>query len=274
LPLVLDPRLPRLTANLTALERRIEAARGRGVHAAAKVGSVVTKSAPAAWFPLLAEAGVVAVAESRVQAAQAKRPGAPPGWQWHLIGHLQRNKAARARELFDVFHALDSLALAQALAMVHAGNGAPWPVYIQVNAADDPHKGGIAPAEVSSFVKALADLPALLPVGFMTMARLGADESETRAAFRTLRELRDAACRSGGGVAAPAGLSMGMSDDFEVAVEEGATLVRLGTAVFEGLTWRPPARATRLSRTARMTCAQRSSTARTRQDLAKQPGVT
>ncbi len=236
MPLVLDPRLPRLTANLRALERRIEAARSRGGHAAARVGLlVVTKSAPAAWFPLLAAAGVLAVAESRVQAALAKRPGAPPGWQWHMIGHLQRNKAARARELFDVFHALDSLALAQALAMVHAGNGAPWPVYIQVNAADDPHKGGIAPAEVSSFVKALADLPALLPVGFMTMARLGADESETRAAFRTLRELRDAACRSGVGVAAPAGLSMGMSEDFELAVEEGATLVRLGSAVFEGL---------------------------------------
>ncbi len=233
---MLDPRLSRLTANLRALERRIEAARARGRHAADRVGLlVVTKSAPAAWFPLLAAARILAVGENRVQAAQARRPLSPPGWEWHLIGHLQRNKAARALQLFDVFHALDSLALAQALATVRAGNGAPWPVYIQVNAADDPHKGGIAPAEVPSFVRALADLPSLLPVGFMTMARLGADESETRAAFRTLREVRDAACRSGVGAAPPAGLSMGMSEDFELAVEEGATLVRLGSAVFEGL---------------------------------------
>ena len=233
---MLDPRLPRLTANLRALERRIEAARARGRHGAGAVELlVVTKSAPTAWYPLLAAAGVLAVAENRVQAAQARRTQAPDGWVWHLIGHLQRNKAARALKLFDVFHALDSLALARALATVHAGNRAPWPVYIQVNAADDPNKGGIAPAEVPSFVKALAELPPLLPVGFMTMARLGADESESRAAFATLREVRDAACRSGVGAAPPQGLSMGMSDDFELAVEEGSTLVRLGSAVFEGL---------------------------------------
>jgi len=233
---VTDPLLPRLVANLRALERRIEAARRRGEHGAQAVELlVVTKAVPTAWFPLLSGAGLSAVAENRVQAAESRRSKAPPGWTWHLIGHLQRNKAARALRLFDVFHALDSLELARGLAGFRAGFGAPWPVYIQVNAADDPRKGGITPPEVPSFVKALAELPPLLPVGFMTMARQGAGEAETRAAFRTLREVRDDACRLGVGATPPTGLSMGMSADFELAVEEGATLVRLGSAVFEGL---------------------------------------
>lgn len=231
-----DPRLDRLRSNLGHLRARIEAARQQGVAAAHTVELlVVSKSAPPTWFPLLAQAGVTAVAENRVQAAVARRPGSPVGWTWHLIGHLQGNKVRAACDTFEIFHALDSLDLARAIARVRTGNPAPWPVYIQVNAADDPRKGGIAPSEVSSFVKALADLPQLLPLGFMTLGRLGATDSEARATFRTLREVRDDACRAATLPSPPRGLSMGMSDDFVAAVEEGATVVRLGTAVFEGL---------------------------------------
>jgi pyridoxal phosphate enzyme (YggS family) len=231
-----DPRLDRLRQNLVSLQAGIEAARVRGAHAAPAVELlVVSKSAPPAWLPLLARAGVRAVAENRVQAGEARRKDAPAGLSWHLIGHLQRNKVRAACDTFDIFHALDSLELARAISRVRAGNPAPWPVYIQVNAADDPRKGGIAPSEVSSFVKALADLPHLLPLGFMTLGRLGASEAQTRAAFRTLREVRDTACREASLPSPPSGLSMGMSDDFPLAVEEGATVVRLGTAVFEGL---------------------------------------
>jgi pyridoxal phosphate enzyme (YggS family) len=231
-----DPLLLRLRANLAGLARRVEAARRRAPHAAPAVQILpVTKSCPPRLFPLLAAAGVAEVAENRVQAAEERRPQAPRGWRWHGIGHLQRNKARRAVALFDVFHALDSLALARHLDSVLASGNRPWPVYIQVNAAEDPRKGGIAPAETAPFVKALADLPHLAPLGFMTMARIGADPAESRAAFRTLREVRDEVVRQGLGSPPPAGLSMGMSADFEAAVEEGATIVRVGSAVFEGL---------------------------------------
>jgi pyridoxal phosphate enzyme (YggS family) len=235
-PRAADPQLLRLRANLDGVARRIEAARRRGSHGAPAVQILpVTKACSPRLFPLLAAAGVTEVAENRVQAAEARRPLGPSGWRWHGIGHLQRNKARRAVALFDVFHALDSEPLARHLESVLASENRAWPVYIQVNAADDPHKGGIAPAEAASFVKVLADLPHLVPQGFMTMARLDGTPTENRAAFRTLREVRDDVVRRGLCAAPPAGLSMGMSSDFEEAVEEGATVVRIGTALFEGL---------------------------------------
>lgn len=225
-----------LSRNLAQVRSRIEAARARSPRAAPRVDLlVVTKSAPVELFPLLHEAGVREVAENRVQAVEERRALAPPGWRWHGIGHLQRNKVRRALRLFDVFHALDSLDLARALDAALRGAARPSPVYIQVNAADDPRKGGCPPSEALSFASALRELPHLMPVGFMTMARLGADEASARAAFRALREVRDDVCRRAVLPAPPEGLSMGMSGDFEVAVEEGATVVRVGSALFEGL---------------------------------------
>ena len=113
--------------------------------------------------------------------------------------------------------------------------GRRWPVYLQVNAAADPAKGGILPEETVRFVMDLADRPHLVCRGLMTMARLDADEADARGTFRTLRELRDEVVRRGLGDEPPDGLSMGMTDDFEWAVEEGATVVRVGTAIFEGV---------------------------------------
>ena len=169
--------------------------------------------------------------------AQSHRALVPrAGLTWHGIGHLQRNKAAMATDLFDVFHALDSKRLMTRLEGVLSGADRRWPVYIQVNAAEDPAKGGFAPEETLAFVKDVSQQPHLSCRGFMTMGRLDADEADTRAAFRTLREVRDEAVRLGIGAEAPEGLSMGMTDDFEWAVEEGATVVRVGTAVFQGVT--------------------------------------
>jgi pyridoxal phosphate enzyme (YggS family) len=222
--------------NLETVRGRIRSAQGRGRHAAAEVTLVaVVKSAPVALFPALAAAGVRDVGENRVQSAEARRPLAPSGWRWHGIGHLQRNKVARAVRLFDVFHALDSLALAERIEATPVGTERPWPVYIQVNAAADPAKGGVAPPETLDFVKALSRFQRLSPIGFMTMAKEDSTEAEARAAFRTLRELRDEVVRADVGDPPPAGLSMGMSDDFEWAVEEGATVVRVGRALFEGV---------------------------------------
>ena len=228
--------LTRLRHNLEDVRSRIERARERGRHAAGEVRLVVvSKSAPPDAFGLLHAAGVVDVGENRVQAAAERRPGAPGGLRWHGIGHLQRNKAGRAVDLFDVFHALDSLRLATRLEAVLADMDRRWPVYMQVNAAADPAKGGVPPEETIAFVKELAQLPHLDCQGFMTLGRLGAGEADCRAAFRLLREVRDDAVRLGVGASEPAGLSMGMTDDYEWAVEEGATIVRVGRAIFEGV---------------------------------------
>jgi PLP dependent protein len=228
-----------LKANLERLDRRLDAARIRGRHSASAVRRVVvTKSAPADGLALLAQVGVADVGENRVQAAAQRRPSAPSGLVWHGIGHLQRNKAGKAVELFDVFHALDSEGLAAHLETALAKRGRTWPVYLEVNAAGDPDKGGIAPEGALAFLAAVSGHAHLDVVGWMTMGALGADP---RLAFRALREIRDESVRRGVGRTPAAGLSMGMSDDFEVAVEEGATVVRVGRAVWEGVSAAPDA---------------------------------
>jgi len=234
--------LTRLRQNLEDVRGRIARAAERGARGADDVRLlVVTKMAPTEVFALLPAAGVVDIGENRVQAAADRRPAAPPSLIWHGIGHLQRNKVARAVDLFDVFHALDSRRLASRLETLLADPDRRWPVYMQVNAAADPAKGGLHPEETLAFVKELAELPHLDLQGFMTMGRLGADEPEARAAFRLLREVRDDAVRLGVGDSVPEGLSMGMTDDYEWAVEEGATIVRVGRAIFEGVGDQPDA---------------------------------
>jgi PLP dependent protein len=233
----------RLRTNLAALRARVEAAKARGSHPAASVDVVwVTKAVPAAWLAWLPQAGARDVGENRVPAAVEKREALPVdlvrSLVWHGIGHLQTNKARRALDAFDVFHALDSLRLAERLDALLEETGRtperPWPVYAQVNAARDPKKGGVEAEEAGAFLAALEDRPRLRVVGLMTMARED-DPAGARAAFRALREVRDEAVRRGVGRAAPLGLSMGMSDDFEAAVEEGATVLRIGRAAWEGV---------------------------------------
>jgi pyridoxal phosphate enzyme (YggS family) len=203
---------------------------------------VVTKSAPPSAFSLLARAGHRDVGENRVLDAERRReaagsPRTPAGDDlvWHGIGHLQTNKARRALFAFDTFHALDSLHLADRLEALLAETDRRWPVYAQVNAAEDPAKSGVAPAEADAFLRALSDRPHLDVVGLMAMAREDAPGEAARATFSTLRGVRDEAVRRGVGRRPPSGLSMGMSDDFETAVEEGATVVRIGRAAFEGV---------------------------------------
>lgn len=230
------PVLTQLRRNLEDVQARIHRARARGAHAAPEVRLVVvTKTVPPDLFGPLHAVGVRDVGENRVQAAAARQPLAPEDWTWHGIGHLQRNKAARAVDLFDVFHALDSLRLAVRLESVLADADRRWPVYIEVNAAADPAKSGLAPEETLAFVKDLATHPHLECRGFMTMARFDTDEADARRTFATLREVRDEVVRVGVGETPPRGLSMGMTDDFEWAVEEGATVVRVGRALFRGL---------------------------------------
>jgi pyridoxal phosphate enzyme (YggS family) len=172
-------------------------------------------------------AGVPDVGENRVQEALAKiESGAAPGARWHLIGHLQRNKAKLVPGRFALVHAVDSLELAEEL---QRRAREPLRVLLQVNVAREPQKSGCAPEAATGLARQIAQLASLRLEGLMTLAPLTDDVDVQRRTFRALRVLRDTIKEEG--LWLPT-LSMGMSADYATAVEEGATLIRLGTVLF------------------------------------------
>ena len=175
-------------------------------------------------------AGLTDLGENRVQEAVAKID-TPVGRRatWHLIGHLQRNKAKDVPGRFGLVHSLDSAALAEELDRRAATHGATVRALLQVNVAGETQKSGCAPAEAAGLAKRVAGLPHLALEGLMAIAPLTDDEAAQRRTFRGLRELRDVLKENG--LWLPT-LSMGMSGDYGVAVEEGATVIRVGTALF------------------------------------------
>ncbi len=178
-------------------------------------------------------AGLRELGENRVQEALPKIRAVGPGRRWHLIGHLQRNKARLASEYFEVIHSIDSPTTALALDRALSRAGAPGrrlTVLIEVNVAGEATKHGVGPDGVEPLVAAVGACSSLVPGGLMTVAPMGGPEA-VRPIFRRLRELRDG-LRAGIGGDGFRELSMGMSDDFEVAIEEGATMVRIGRAIF------------------------------------------
>ena len=177
------------------------------------------------------EAGLTVLGENRVQEAEAKTPFVA-GATWHLVGPLQSNKARRALETFDVIESVDSIDLARRLDRLaeDVRPGAPVPVLLQVNIDDDAAKAGFEPSELEAVLDEVLDLPRLDVRGLMTIGRLTERAEEARPTFRALRELSE---RLRGGRSRLGGeLSMGMSGDFDLAVEEGATIVRVGRALF------------------------------------------
>jgi len=186
----------------------------------------VTKNAPAALVEAAAAAGVTDVGENRVQEALGKAKAVHAAVRWHLIGHLQRNKVKQAVELFTVIHSVDSPRLVDAL----AATGRPLEVFLQVNITGETTKYGAHPDDVRALRQQALRASSLRVTGLMAMAPLGGDP---RPGFRALRQLRDDLDRAGDGPPLPH-LSMGMSDDYVVAVEEGATHVRIGTALVGG----------------------------------------
>lgn len=176
------------------------------------------------------ECGLDIIGENKVQEARAKRPLCPDGLRWHMIGHLQSNKAKDAARLFEMIHSVDSIKLLRALDAACAAAGSEMPVCLEVNVSGEGAKFGLAPAAVPAALEAANGLMRLRIAGVMTMPPFAPEAEQSRKWFRKLRELRDRwAAESGHELAE---LSMGMSDDFEVAVEEGATMVRLGTVLF------------------------------------------
>lgn len=189
----------------------------------------VTKTHGADAVRAAVAAGITAVGENRVQEALAKQAQlADLAVEWHLIGTLQRNKARHAVGRFALIHSVDRLDLAQELAR-RVAPGARQAVLVQVNCSNEPQKGGVEPDALPALLDGFRPLDRLDVRGLMTMAALTADAAEQRGAFRLLRTLRDGAGAAGHPLPE---LSMGMSADFPVAVEEGATIVRLGTLLF------------------------------------------
>ena len=173
-------------------------------------------------------AGLCDVGENRVQEALQKQEAAGDlTIEWHLIGTLQRNKARSAVGRFRLIHSVDRIDLARELD--RRGAGAPQDVLVQVNCSDEAQKGGVAPAGLPTLLDELRQFGGLRVRGLMTMSALTEDQTEQRRAFTLLRELREASER--GGHTLPE-LSMGMSGDYPIAVEEGATMIRLGTVLF------------------------------------------
>lgn len=223
-----------VAANVARVRERIAAAARRGGRRPEDVTLVaVTKGVDASQILEAVAAGVQDLGENRVQEAASKAAAVSAGARWHLVGHLQRNKVRQAVALFTVIHSLDGARLA---ADVSRRAAAPVDVLLQVNVAGDAQKFGVPPEEAPTVLRAIAGLPALHVVGLMTIAPLSGDPEETRPIFGRLRGLRDDLEALGiAGVTLPH-LSMGMSGDFEIAVEEGATMVRIGRAIFSPTT--------------------------------------
>jgi pyridoxal phosphate enzyme (YggS family) len=225
-----------LAGRLQAVRGRIEAACDRAGRPRDAVRLVaVTKTVSAEVAALLPELGVIDLGESRPQELWRKEAVVPRSVHWHLIGHLQRNKIERTLPLVRLVHSVDSLRLLTALEEEAVRQQRTVDVLLEVNASREANKHGFTPGELPALVPHFHGLRQVRVRGLMTMAAFEEDPERCRPTFAEVRRLRD---RLGGEMAAPhrlEHLSMGMTNDFEVAVEEGATLVRVGTALFEGL---------------------------------------
>ncbi len=217
-----------LPARLAEVGERIERARQRGGHGRPVTIVAVTKTYGADAVVAAWDAGVRDVGENKVQEAITKMAEVEAPVHWHLIGHLQRNKVKQL-DGFHLVHSMDSARLADALAAHGESRGRPLDVLVQVNVSGEETKGGYEPAGMAAEANRLASLKGVVVRGVMTMAPLDADEAMLRQVFGGARKVGEV-LRAAGHPATE--LSMGMSGDYEVAVEEGATLVRLGTVLF------------------------------------------
>lgn len=224
-----------IEANIAEVRRRIDAAAERAGRDSGLVKLVaVSKTHPVEVLREAMAGGGAVFGENKVQEAESKiaeigRDAA----EWHLIGHLQSNKARRAVQLFDVVHSLDSLELAERLERLCVEEGrAEMPVLVQVDLAGEKTKSGVEEGGLSAIVDFLKSCEHLKFIGLMTLPPFFDDAGATRPFFVRLRAVRDRLADKAAFAGGTGELSMGMSHDFEVAIEEGATIVRVGTAIF------------------------------------------
>ncbi len=217
--------------NLAEVREKIRAAAAEAGRAEDEIELVaVSKTHPAEKVQAAAEAGQVLFGESRVQEARAKIPLLSSRLCWHFIGHLQKNKIRHALPLFELFHGIDSLALAEDLQRIADATGMQPRILLEVNLAGEASKHGFAPDALRRDLEALLSLGRLTIEGLMTIPPLAPEAEASRRYFAALRDLRDQLA-SEFEVGLPQ-LSMGMSGDYEIAIAEGATLVRVGTSIF------------------------------------------
>lgn len=190
----------------------------------------VSKTHPPEAVREIFDAGQILFGESRVQEAKAKIPLIPSQARWHFIGHLQRNKIRQALPLFEMFHGIDSLSIASDISRIATETGSHPRILLEINLAGESTKFGFSPQTVRGELEQILKLDRLQLEGLMIIPPPAEEPEESRRYFARLRELRDA-LQEEFKIVLPH-LSMGMSGDFEVAVEEGATLVRVGTAIF------------------------------------------
>ena len=190
----------------------------------------VTKTHPAESVREAIESGQILFGESRVQEARAKISELPSNLRWHFVGHLQKNKIRHSLPLFEMFHGIDSLELAREMDRIAQEDGAHPSVLLQVNVAGEGSKFGFSPDKLCGEMESLLDLPRLMLGGLMCIPPLADEAEASRKYFIQLRELREEVEKHCG--IKLAHLSMGMTNDYAVAIEEGATLVRVGTAIF------------------------------------------
>jgi pyridoxal phosphate enzyme (YggS family) len=219
---------PELEARVADVRSRIRAAAERGGRGQNVTIIAVTKTHGPEAVVAAHAAGLTDIGENRVQEAVAKMKEVTVAVRWHLIGHLQRNKV-KSLDQFSLFHALDSVRLADAVNTFGITRGTPVESLVQVNVVGEETKGGFSPGELKEHAALLASLEGVTVKGAMIMARLDAGESELRRTFSGGREALEV-LKDAGHPATE--LSMGMSGDYEIAVEEGATMVRLGTTLF------------------------------------------
>ena len=224
-----------LRNRLAAVRRKIEAsARSCGREPEQITLVAVSKTHTVEIVREAIAADVTDLGENRVQEAEGKIPDVGRhAARWHLIGHLQSNKARRAVQLFDVIHSLDSVALAARLdRMCTEENRKALPVLIQIDLGNEKTKSGVTENELPVLVKAISECERLRLIGLMTLPPYFDDAEQVRPFFRRLRELRDELAKDMAFGVARGELSMGMTHDFEIAIQEGATIVRVGTAIF------------------------------------------
>lgn len=228
-------RLAAVRSNISEAARRA----GRSVEEIELVAVSKTHSPEA--IREVADAGQTVFGESRVQEAKAKLPLLPGRLRWHFIGHLQKNKIRAALPLFELFHGIESLETARQFHRIAEEDGGRPKVLLEANVAGESTKYGFKPEELPAQIEEIMALDRLDVVGLMGMAPFDPEPEKSRPYFQQLRELRDR-LEHETGVGLPQ-LSMGMSGDYLVAVEEGATIVRVGTAIFgtrAGKQWTPP----------------------------------
>jgi pyridoxal phosphate enzyme (YggS family) len=222
-----------------SLADRLEFVRARIEQACARSGRspgsvlllAITKGFPAETVRSAMRLGLREFGENRIQEAEGKISAIEPRPRWHLVGHLQRNKAKRAVQLFEVIHSIDSVRVAEEVSRRSTESSKRIQCLVEVNTSGDESKFGVAPGGALELLRATGKLEGIEPRGLMTIGPLSGGPEGARRAFRDLAAIRREAV-SAGVLAEDADLSMGMSDDFEIAIEEGATIVRLGSALF------------------------------------------